>query len=276
MGFHTMPMGHQPQWYIEPAPSADPDSGSAADSPLQGAEIGLSASRTARRRNQRQRRRGKRARRQSHTPSQMVITRVTHFERGRGYKNVIDEYHGVGLTESGVKNVCERLRTTGTAGRNVGGGRKNVVRTESKVAEAGALTLGNLEGGDRPTTPGRTVANPKVTCGDAPQELGVAHATMRRLLKEDLGRKPLRQLTAQRVKPVNAEKRLAICHTWKAQIEYGGIGPVEIYWADGKLPRLGACPGNNENLAIWAKKELEQAGLPNDLILRRQEKWKGG
>ena len=93
------------------------------------------------------------------------------------------------------------------------------------------LTLGNLEGGRGVVGrwgwaagsggPGRKVANPKVTCGDAAKELGVSHATMRRLLKEDLGRKHLRNFIAKRAKPVNAANRLAICHTWKEQLESG-------------------------------------------------------
>ena len=170
----------------------------------------------------------KRARRQSYTPSQMEIARAAPFGRELGYKNIIEEYPGFGLTESGAKNVCERLRATGTTERKAGGGTKKVVRTESKVEEAMALTLGKLAGGFAKRPPGRTVAGPRITCGEAARELGVAQGTMRRLINEDLGRNPLRQLTAQRVKPANAEKRLAACHTWKAQIESGEIGPMEI------------------------------------------------
>ena len=99
---------------------------------------------------------------------------------------------------------------------------------------------------------------------------------MRRLLKEDLGCKPLRQLTAQRAKPVNAAKRLAICQTWKGQLESGDLDPRAIYWADGKLFRHGACPGNNQNLAIRVKRELAKADIPNNLIPRGEGKWKGG
>ena len=99
---------------------------------------------------------------------------------------------------------------------------------------------------------------------------------MRRITKEALGIKPLRQLAAQRAKKVNAEKRLAICHTWETQIASGEIDPMAIYWGDRKSPRLGACPGNNQYLAIWMKKELKKAAPHSDLILRGRGRRKGG
>ena len=89
----------------------------------------------------------KRKRRQSYTPSQMEIIRVAHIDRGLGYKNIIKAYPEFGLTESGVRGVCERLDNTGATDRKSGSGRKKVVRTETKVEEARDLTLGNLAGG---------------------------------------------------------------------------------------------------------------------------------
>ena len=91
---------------------------------------------------------------------------MAHLAGDVGYNDIVRENGCFGLTESGVKNVCERLRETGATERKVGSGRKKVVRTESKVGEAMALTLGNLAGGaQRP--PGGAVANPRVTCGEA-------------------------------------------------------------------------------------------------------------
>ena len=89
----------------------------------------------------------KRKRRQSYTPAQMEIIRVAHIDNGLGYKKIIKAYPGFGLTESGVRDVCERLDKTGTTDRKAGSGRKKVVRTETKVEEAKELTLGNLAGG---------------------------------------------------------------------------------------------------------------------------------
>ena len=99
------------------------------------------------------------------------------------------------------------------------------------------------------------MGNPKVTCGEAPREFGVSRKTMGRALKEDFGPNGLRRLAAKRAKPVNTEKRLAICRKRQAQIAYGELGPMAIYWADGELFRLGACPGNSQNAAIWVKRE---------------------
>ena len=99
---------------------------------------------------------------------------------------------------------------------------------------------------------------------------------MRWLLKEDLGCKALRQLTAQRAKPVNAQRRLGICRARKSQIESGEIGPMAIYWGGGEFPRLGECEENSQHVAIWAKQELGKADIPNSLILREQGRWQGG
>ena len=60
-----------------------------------------------------------------------------------------------------------------------------------------------------------------------------------------------------------------------AQTESGEIDQMAIYWADGESFRLRECPGNNQNVAIWAAMELKEACLPNDLIMaelgRRKE-----
>ena len=53
MAGYTTPMGKQPQRYLLPAPSVETDIESAGGPPRQGAEIGLSAPRTQKRRNQR-------------------------------------------------------------------------------------------------------------------------------------------------------------------------------------------------------------------------------
>lgn len=99
----------------------------------------------------------------------------------------------------------------------MGSSRGKVVRTGSNSGEATASKLANLVGGS-PSTPGRAVASPNVERGETSQGLGYARATVRRLIKEDLGRKSLRQLTARRVKPVKADHRLSIFRTWKSQI----------------------------------------------------------
>ena len=124
--------------------------------------------------------------------------------------------------------------------------------------------------------PHSQLTNPKITCGDAAKELGLSESTARRLLKEELDCKPLRQVKSQRVKPEAAQKRLDCCKAWLAQIESGELDPRKIYWTDEKLFRLGACPGGNQNLVIWVKKHLKKSELPNDLILREGGVWQGG
>ena len=88
--------------------------------------------------------------------------------------------------------------------------------------------------------------------------------------------KPPRKLKAQRVKPTNQTKRLEICRRWGEQIRTGGLGLKKIYFTDGELLRAGACPGGNNNLVVYARKDLKKDQLPNDLILREDGTWQGG
>ena len=53
--------------------------------------------------------------------------------------------------------------------------------------------------------------------------------------------KPLRKVTAQRVKGVNKEKRLVLREKWGEVIENGSVGLTRVSWADEKIFRLGGA-----------------------------------
>ena len=59
----------------------------------------------------------------------------------------------------------------------------------------------------------------------------------KKIIKVDLGLKPLRQVTAHRVTPPKAEKRLAARRKWKAQIESGELDLKAVFWTDEKIFR---------------------------------------
>ena len=61
-----------------------------------------------------------RARRLSYTPALMETAHVAHLEGDVGYKYIVKEDGGFCLSESGVENVCERLRRAGETDRKMG------------------------------------------------------------------------------------------------------------------------------------------------------------
>ena len=94
---------------------------------------------------------------------------------------------------------------------------------------------------------------------------------MWRLLKEEFGRNPLRQLTAQRPNPVSAEKRVAICRARGAKIESWRDRPDGDILGRGGIDPPRGCPGNNQNLPIW----MEMGRLESLTTSSREEKERG-
>ena len=85
--------------------------------------------------------------------------------------------------------------------------------------------------------------SPKIACGEAAEEPVLSESTDQRILKVELGRKPLRRAKSKRAGPEAAQRRLDCCRAWMSQIESGEIDPWGMYWADEKLFRLGRGGG---------------------------------
>ena len=92
----------------------------------------------------------------------------------------------------------------------------------------------------------------------------------------DLELKPLRKVTAQRVKEEHRAKRLERCLQWDAEIASGALDLTAVYWTDEKLFRLGACSGGNRNLAVWVKNYPKKREVANDLLRRDDGKYQSG
>ena len=112
-----------------------------------------------------------------------------------------------GSQSSGLRSAAERLKNTGTLGWKEGTGRKRTRRTP-EAAEAARQLFAD---------------NKTANCGELRNALDTTRIAARGIISGDIGRKPLRQVTAQRVNPVNAAKRLAGCHLWGSQFRSGDL-----------------------------------------------------
>ena len=65
--------------------------------------------------------------------------------------------------------------------------------------------------------------NKTATCGDLRKAQGIPRIAARGIISEALELKPLRQVTAHRVKPANAAKRLEVCQLWDTQLRSGDL-----------------------------------------------------
>ena len=202
----------------------------------------------------------KRKRGTSYNAAQMEIIRKSHVEEGMGYRKIVKKFPNYGFTEQGVKTACVRIKETGSVSRKEGTGREFTARTDGNIERVRSVMESNRD----------------ATCGDAVTATGISRASAQRILKRDLELKPLRKLKAQRVKPINQAKRLEICRRWDEQIRTGELDLRKIYFTDEKLFRIGACPGGNNNLVVYVRKDLKKDQLPNDLILREDGTWQGG
>ena len=207
---------------------------------------------------------GKRTRGEALTPAQKEIIYRCVRDAGEkdkmGYKAILKRYPEMGFTEQGLKAACRRLKDTGTLDRKSGSGPKRARRTPDVVDDMRQFLADN-----------RTA-----TCGDAARALKLPRSTARRAILEDLQLKPIRQVTAQRVKPVNMAKRLEACQKWNDQIQPGELDVAKIYFTDEKLFRLGACAGGNQNFVVYVSRETKKSQVPDDLILREDGRWQGG
>ena len=200
------------------------------------------------------------AKKPKYTPAQKELIRKCVVDRNMGYKKILNTYPDWGLNQLGARDAVARLKATGSLDRKSGSGRRISVRTEEVVEAAREFMEGNKD----------------ATCGDLVKELGLKDTTARRILKVDLELKPLRKVTAQRVKEERRAKRLERCLQWDAEIASGALDLTAVYWTDEKLFRLGACSGGNQNLVVWVKNYLKKHEVANDLILRDDGKYQGG
>ena len=194
------------------------------------------------------------------TSAQRVIIEQSVREEGLGYKAILRKFPNYGFTEQGPRSAAERLQNTGALGRKEGSGRKRTRRAPD-AAEAARQFL---------------AANRTAACGDLRKALAIPRIAARRIISDDIGYKPLRQVTAQRVKPANAAKRLEACQLWGSQFRSGDLDAGEIFFTGEKLFRLGACPGGSQNFVIYVHKETKKYDLPNELVLREDGPWQGG
>ena len=203
---------------------------------------------------------GKRSRGAQLSPAQREIIEQCVREEGLGYKAILRKFPTYGFTEQGLKSAVERLRNTGTLDRKEGSGRKRSRRTPDAVEAARQFFA----------------ENKTASMGDLRKALELPRTAARRIIREDLELKPLRQVTAQRVKPANAAKRLEACQLWDTQLRSGELDAEKIFFTDEKLFRLGACPGGNQNFVVYVHKETKKYDLPNELVLREDGQWQGG
>ena len=202
----------------------------------------------------------KRAKRIQYTEAQKELARKCVVDENMGYKAILKEFPSWGFNEHGLRTMVENIKARGTADRRSGSGRKRTVRTEETIERVRAFRE----------------SNPEATAGDVARETGLAPTTAREVLKLDLSLKPLRKVTAQRIKGANKEKRLEMCKKWDEEIENGSLDLTKVFWTDEKIFRLGACAGSNWNLVIWVKNDLKKSELPNTLIQRDDGKYQGG
>ena len=99
--------------------------------------------------------------------------------------------------------------------------------------------------------------NRTAACGDLSAALDIPRIAARWIVDNDLWRKPLRRVMAQRVKPANAEKRIEACQLWGSQSRSGELGEKTIFSTEERISRLGACPGGNQNFVIYDHKETK-------------------
>ena len=120
---------------------------------------------------------------------------------GRGWKGKggvqgdTEEVPRGGFAEQGIKAARRRLKETGAPDRKPGGGPKRARRTPGVADDTRRYFADN-----------RAAA-----CSDAARSLKLPRPTARMAIKEDLQLNPLRQATAQRVKPANMTKSLEAC-----------------------------------------------------------------
>lgn len=198
--------------------------------------------------------------RTQYTDAQKELVRKCVLEHNMGYKKILLKYPDWGFNPSGLRTMVENIKARKTTERKQGSGRPKARRTAEMVDAARQYMDANAD----------------ATCGDLVKETGLRRTTAQRVLKEDLELKPLRKVTAQRVKESNKEKRLQMCKKWEEDIASGALDLTKVYWTDEKVFRLGACSGGNQNLVVWVKNTLKKAELPNDLILREDGKFQGG
>ena len=182
------------------------------------------------------------------------------IDQGMGYRKIIKQYPDMGFTLDGLKSALARWRKNGTLGRKVGSGAKRTSRTAEAVEEERVFFE----------------ENNRASCRQAVAQLGLSRSTARRILINDLDIRPLRQVTAQRIKPANTAKRLELCRIWDEGFRSGSLGAEKIFFTEEKVFRTGACPGGNRNFAAYVKKGLGKSEAPNNLILREGGMWQGG
>ena len=178
---------------------------------------------------------------------------------GMGYRPILAKYPEMGFALDGLKSACQRLRANGALERAKGSGSKRTRRTPDTVEQVRQY-MGE---------------NPGAPCGDAASAFNLPKTTMRMILTDDLDSRPLRQVTAQRAKPANAQKRLEICKLWGEQLESGELDVEKIFFTDGKLFRLGACSGGNQNFVAYVRDGVNKHEAPNDIITREGGQWQG-
>ena len=99
--------------------------------------------------------------------------------------------------------------------------------------------------------------------------------TVRRIIKKDLKKKPLKTVSGRRVGKQSAAARLKICEARDADMRDGKLGPKRIFFADEKIFRLGHTGRlSGQNHRVYVDDATKKGGVPSDLLVR--EKPQGG
>ena len=144
-----------------------------------------------------------------------------------GYRPIMAKCPEVGFAIEGLKSAYRMSRNSGAMDR-AKGSRSTRARRKHDTSESARQYMEENPGSSR---------------GDAAPELDLPKTTIRTALKEDLDTRPLRQLTAQRAKPANAQERLDICKIRGDRPESGKLVVENISFTGEKLFRPGACSG---------------------------------
>ena len=126
----------------------------------------------------------------AYSEAQLLVIKA-ETKAGDGYLEILKKHPGLGFTERGLENATKKIEA-GEAARKVGAGAKKTKRTEGNIKK-----VKNMFG----------ATHGKASCRKIMASCKLKRTAARNTICRDLGAKPLKTISGQRLGAKTSEKR---------------------------------------------------------------------
>lgn len=181
-----------------------------------------------------------------------ILIKHYRLDKGYGRMRLLQEFPTKGWTAGGLGHLLRKIDETQSIARKVGSGRRKSARTENNIALVNEEVLSQEDHPGTHSTP-----------AEIARSSGISESSVRRIVKLDLGLKPFKKISGQKLSETNIENRVDRASKLLRNLTVERVN--KTFFTDEKLFKIDE-PLNSQNNRVYAPANQKKSSITEERL----------